>query len=73
MRDPHIQDRGFFGPVTHPVLGSYEQGSVPFTVDGDRPEPLPAPTLGQHNSEVYCAELGLDRRDLETLAADGVV
>ncbi len=73
MRDPHIQDRGFFGPVTHPALGSYEQASVPFTVNGDRPEPLPAPTLGQHNSEVYCAELGLDRRDLETLAADGVV
>lgn len=73
MRDPHIQDRGFFGPVSHPALGSYEQASVPFTVNGDRLEPLPAPTLGQHNSEVYCAELGLDRRDLGVLVADGVI
>ena len=61
------------GPVTHPALGSYQQAGVPFTVNGDRPEPVPAPTLGQHNSEVYCAELGLDRRDLEVLVADGVV
>lgn len=73
MRDPHIQDRGFFGPVTHPALGSYQQAGVPFTINGDRAKPAPAPTLGQHNSEVYCAELGLDRRDLDVLVADGVV
>ena len=73
MNDPHIQERGFFATVTHPVIGSYRQASVPFTVNGERAKPLPAPTLGQHNSEVYGAELGLDRRDVETLVADGVI
>ncbi|MFQ5962116.1 MAG: CaiB/BaiF CoA transferase family protein, partial [Candidatus Methylomirabilales bacterium] len=57
MSDPHIQDRGFFGPVTHPVLGSYQQPGAPFTVNGNRPTPAPAPMLGQHNSELYCGEL----------------
>ena len=73
IRDPHIQERGFFATVTHPVIGSYRQASPPFTVNGERAKPAPAPTLGQHNNEVFCAELGLDRRDLETLAADGIV
>src|SRR5918994_3008743 len=36
MRDPHIQARGFFGKVTHPVIGSFEQPGSPFMVDGQR-------------------------------------
>ena len=33
----------------------------------------PAPTLGQHNREVYCDELGLSADELARLAAEGVV
>jgi crotonobetainyl-CoA:carnitine CoA-transferase CaiB-like acyl-CoA transferase len=73
MTDPHIRARGFFGQVTHPVLGSFQQAGGPFMVDGQRSAPLPAPLLGQHNDEVFCGELGLDKRDLEVLAADGVM
>jgi hypothetical protein len=29
--------------------------------------------MGQHNDEVFCSELGLDRRELEKLAASGVI
>ena len=71
--DPHIQDRGFFGTVKHPVLGSYQQPGAPFSIEGERPEPGPAPLLGQHNSDVYCDELGLDNQQLEILAAEGVI
>lgn len=73
MKDPHIQARGFFGTVTHSVLGSFQQAGSPFKVDGVRPTPAPAPLLGQHNHEVFCTELGLDESDLELLAADGVI
>ena len=73
MTDPHIRARGFFGQVTHPVLGSFQQAGGPFMVDGQRSAPLPAPMLGQHNDEVFCGEFGLDKRDLEVLAADGVM
>jgi len=73
MKDPHIQARGFFAEVTHPVLGTFAQPGSPFMVDGKRGAPAPAPLLGQHNEEVFCGELRLDKRELETLAADGVI
>src|SRR5688572_29382756 len=73
MNDSHIRARGFFGNVTHPVLGSFQQAGGPFMVDGQRSAPLPAPLLGQQNDEVFCGELGLDRRDVQALAADGVI
>ena len=73
MKDPHIQARGFFGTVTHPVLGVFQQAGSPFMVDRERSGPSPAPLLGQHNDEVFRGELGLDEKELEVLAADGVI
>jgi benzylsuccinate CoA-transferase BbsE subunit len=73
MRDPHIQARGFFSAVTHPVLGVYQQPGNPFVVDGRRGASEPAPLLGQHNEEVFCGELGLSAGNLAVLAADGVI
>jgi crotonobetainyl-CoA:carnitine CoA-transferase CaiB-like acyl-CoA transferase len=71
MKDPHIQARGFFSTVTHPVLGTFQQPGNCFMVDGARSGPLPAPTLGQHNNEVLCGELGLSAGEVAALAADG--
>jgi crotonobetainyl-CoA:carnitine CoA-transferase CaiB-like acyl-CoA transferase len=59
MNDPHMIARGFFGKVSHPVLGSFIQPGSPFMVDGQRSPPSPAPLLGQHNEEVLRGELGL--------------
>jgi crotonobetainyl-CoA:carnitine CoA-transferase CaiB-like acyl-CoA transferase len=73
MRDSHIQARGFFSAVTHPVLGVFQQPGNPFVVDGRRGVSEPAPLLGQHNEEVFCRELGLSAGDLAVLAADGVI
>jgi crotonobetainyl-CoA:carnitine CoA-transferase CaiB-like acyl-CoA transferase len=73
MRDPHIQERGFFGTVNHPVFGSFGQPAAPFMIDGRRTAPAPAPLLGQHNEEIFGGELGLSKRDLKTLAADRII
>jgi len=73
MKDPHIQARGFFGTVTHPVLGSFAQPGCPFMLDGQRAAPSPAPLLGQHNQEVLCGELGLKASELATLTAEGII
>ena len=73
MKDPHIQARGFFGNVTHPVLGSFAQPGCPFMLDGQRAAPSPAPLLGQHNEEVFCGELGLKASELATLTAEGII
>ena len=62
MKDPHIQARGFFSEVTHPVLGTFAAPGNFFMVDGKRTGPSPAPLIGQHNYEVLCGELGLSRR-----------
>ena len=42
-------------------------------LDGNRAAPSPAPLMGQHNDEVFCGELGLERRELEALAARGII
>ncbi len=73
MKDPHIRARGFFNDITHPVLGTFLQAGSPFMIDQQRAAPSPAPLLGQHNDEVFCGELGLERSDLEQLAADGII
>jgi CoA:oxalate CoA-transferase len=73
MKDPHIQARGFFSNVTHPVLGTFAQPGCPFMVDGQRDAPLPAPLLGQHNQAIFCDELGLSQSDLGVLAAERAI
>ena len=73
FKDSQIRDRRFFQPVTHPVIGTYEQPGVPFLVDGVRANPMPAPLLGQHNAEVYCGELGLTRNELDILMSEGMM
>jgi crotonobetainyl-CoA:carnitine CoA-transferase CaiB-like acyl-CoA transferase len=73
MKDPHIQARGFFAQVSHPVLGFFSQPGMPFMVDGQRSSPLPAPLLGQHNHAVLCGELGLTAGELAVLAAEKVI
>jgi crotonobetainyl-CoA:carnitine CoA-transferase CaiB-like acyl-CoA transferase len=73
MKDPHIQARNFFSPVTHPVLGTFQQPGNSFMVDGRRTGPAPAPTVGQHNQEIFCGDLGISARDLAALSEAGVI
>jgi crotonobetainyl-CoA:carnitine CoA-transferase CaiB-like acyl-CoA transferase len=73
LGDSQMRAREFFQPVTHPVIGEYEQPGVPFLVDGARARPMPAPLLGEHNSQVYCDELGLSRATLDVLVSEGMV
>ncbi|NIO11629.1 MAG: hypothetical protein GTO40_27870 [Deltaproteobacteria bacterium] len=53
LGDRHIQERGFFGRVTHPVLGTFQQPSAPFMVEGKRVAPSIPPLLGEHNTEIF--------------------
>ena len=73
MKDPHIQARGFFSAVNHPVLGTFQQPGNCFMVNGSRSGASPAPLLGQHNHEVFCGELGFGEKELAVLAADKVI
>ena len=72
--NPQYRHRGYFAEVEHPVAGAAAYPGAPFGMSRT-PWSVrrPAPTLGQHNEEVYVGELGLSRRELDRLRAAGVV
>ncbi len=54
MTDPHLKDRRFFAPITHPITGILQYPGLPYKLSKTtlpRAEP-PAPLLGQHNREL---------------------
>ena len=71
---PHLVARGFFEDTPHPVVGSLPLPGMPFRMTGrDRWIEAPAPTMGQHNSEVLGGMLGVDDEELARLASTGVI
>ena len=72
--DPHFAARGFFEPVRQGALGALLKPGAPFKllatpwVSGQ-----PAPSLGQHNNQVYTGELGYSRKQLAQLRSSGVI
>jgi len=71
--DPHLNARGFFSELTHPIVGKLTYPGRPFTMS-ETPFQMtrPAPLLGQHNQEVY-EELGHSKKDLAHMAEWGVI
>ncbi len=69
-----LHSRGYFESVKHPVAGEmrYPGPAIRFTASPWRAASA-APTLGQHNEQVYCSRLGLSRADLAGLRRQGVV
>jgi succinyl-CoA---D-citramalate CoA-transferase len=74
IADPHMAARGDLVSVDDPVAGPHLQ-QAPFPrLDGQRPEaPSPAPTLGEHNREVWCDLVGLDEETFEAHRSAGVI
>jgi crotonobetainyl-CoA:carnitine CoA-transferase CaiB-like acyl-CoA transferase len=74
FEDPHFAARGDFVVVDDPVAGPHRQ-QAPFPrLDGAAPvAPSPAPSLGQHNEEVWGGLLGLSSSEQDRLRADGVM
>ena len=73
VSSPHLNQRGYFVEVDHPVTGRVRYPGAQFRI-GDLPHELkPAPLLGEHNDEVYCGQLGYSRADLVRLREQGVV
>jgi crotonobetainyl-CoA:carnitine CoA-transferase CaiB-like acyl-CoA transferase len=73
LESPQLSARGFFQRVRHPVAGLLTYPGAPFPMSATPPAPLTAaPTLGQHNAEIY-ATLGYRQEDLAALMANGVI
>jgi len=73
--DPHLHDRDFFTEVEHPELGRrfiYPGGAAIYNASPWR-ICRRAPLIGEHNVEIFCGELGLQREKLTLLAESGVI
>jgi CoA:oxalate CoA-transferase len=70
----HLADRGFFVKIDIPGAGKVKIPSAPYKFS-KTPWQLerPAPTLGQHNAEIYCDRLGISREDLVNMRSSGVI
>lgn len=71
---PQLESRNFYREIDHPVIGRLRLPAELFKLS-ETPYQLnqPAPTLGQHNREIYIDGLGYDRRQLERLQQSGTL
>ena len=74
LENEQFKSRDYFVDLAHPEAGVLTYPGLPFLYsDMPRSEPTPAPTLGQHNTEVYGDLLGLNEQDLAEFRVRGVV
>jgi CoA:oxalate CoA-transferase len=72
--DPQILHREMIIEVEQPLSGKVKVGGSPYKMSktpGNRK--LPIPLVGQHNEEIYGDLLGLDKKELEKLTAEGII
>ena len=70
--DPHLKERGFFEPVTHPEAGTHLYVG-PIWRMAETPNHLrrPPPLLGEHNEYVYKEVLGVSDEEYAELEKEG--
>ena len=70
---PHLKERGYITELDHPEFGSVRTLGAPFKLPESPGGPTSAaPTLGQHNDEIY-GGLGLSAKEITDLAEKGVI
>jgi len=74
VNSPQLRFRGFFVEIEHPETGRIEYPGTPYHFS-QTPWAVerPAPLLGQHNEEIYCALLGYTREDIVRMRENGVI
>lgn len=81
LHNPQLQARDFFLGPERPFETEHPEHDTALVYPG-APYKLTrspwmlkhsAPSIGQHNMEVYCDELGLSPSEVETLAGEGVI
>lgn len=74
FEDPHYQERGNLIEIDDPGVGRVRvQGVTPRLAGTPGGVVRPAPTLGQHNEEIYCGMLGYPPQELTRLKEEGVI
>jgi CoA:oxalate CoA-transferase len=74
VEDPHLNARGYFVEVEHPIIGRTKISGFPFKLSEtpgqiDRTSPL----VGEHNEFVLGKFLGIGKEGVEQLAREGAI
>ena len=74
LNDSHLLARGFFVRAEQPGMEPFDVPGTPYHL---KQEPQgawrPAPTLGEHNDEVFGEHMGISERDRVALQQAGVI
>jgi crotonobetainyl-CoA:carnitine CoA-transferase CaiB-like acyl-CoA transferase len=73
LEDEQVRARGMLWEVDHPTYGRLREVGCPIKVSGDQPVPRPAPTLGEHTSEILTGLLGYPAERVAELRRGAVV
>jgi crotonobetainyl-CoA:carnitine CoA-transferase CaiB-like acyl-CoA transferase len=75
LDDSHLHDRGFWKKLEHPELGRSFIYPGEASIYNGSPWRISrrAPLIGEHNTEIFCDELGLSRAELSVLAENRVI
>ncbi|MFI1203416.1 formyl-CoA transferase [Streptomyces sp. NPDC020883] len=73
IEDPSLAADGTVVEVEHPQRGTFTTVGSPLKLSDSPVEVRRSPLLGEHNAEVYGAEMGLDEEELRVLQAEGVI
>ena len=73
LTSPQLEHRRFFEEIDHPAAGSARYPGPPYRLTASGETLTRAPLLGEHNAQVYCDMLGLERAELVRLRQLGVV
>lgn len=73
--DPQLTERGFWQPMEHSELDATVSYPGPFAKFSATTlaSPRRAPQIGEHNGEIYGAELGLSSEELQTLRREQII
>jgi crotonobetainyl-CoA:carnitine CoA-transferase CaiB-like acyl-CoA transferase len=74
LKDPHYKARGTFVEVNHPQVGPKRYPGIAWKMSVTPGQVRwPAPTLGQHNHQIYNELLGMTQEEIAQLEQTGVI
>jgi len=75
VESPHLEERGYFVEIEHETASRLKYPGSGFLMDGinTMENRLAAPTLGQHNVEIFTGKLGISLDELAVLRASHVI
>lgn len=72
--DPHLNARGYFVEVDHPIIGKAKIPGIPFKLSETPGEvERPSPLVGEHNELILGKYLGISGAEVKQLKAEGVL